>query len=155
VSNISFFVTTPSELFERLPHFYLTMIGSWETDVGQRLLGASDMVRVYVRITLIQLATPDEMRGRVSAVNSLFIGASNELGEFESGVSARLGSTARPCASGFDNADAIGAITCGTTVNIPVISEVASSTHTSGADAVPTREGLHRSVLRSDWLKWS
>jgi hypothetical protein len=46
------------------------------------------MVSVYVRISLIQLATPDEMRGRVSAVNSLFIGASNELGEFESGVTA-------------------------------------------------------------------
>jgi hypothetical protein len=46
------------------------------------------MLSVYVRITLIQLATPGEMRGRVSAVNSLFIGASNELGEFESGVTA-------------------------------------------------------------------
>jgi predicted MFS family arabinose efflux permease len=51
-------------------------------------LGASDMVSVYVRSTLIQLATPDAMRGRVSAVNGLFIGASNELGEFESGVTA-------------------------------------------------------------------
>ena len=52
------------------------------------VLGAADMVSVYVRSTLIQLATPDAMRGRVSAVNSLFIGASNELGEFESGVTA-------------------------------------------------------------------
>lgn len=50
--------------------------------------GAADMVSVYVRSTLIQLATPDSMRGRVSAVNSVFIGASNELGEFESGVTA-------------------------------------------------------------------
>ena len=49
---------------------------------------ASDMVSVYVRSTLVQLATPDAMRGRVSAVNSLFIGASNQLGEFESGVTA-------------------------------------------------------------------
>ena len=56
--------------------------------VALTMLGASDMVSVYVRITLIQLATPDEMRGRVSAVNSLFIGASNELGEFESGITA-------------------------------------------------------------------
>ena len=56
--------------------------------VALTMLDASDMVSVYVRITLIQLATPDEMRGRVSAVNSLFIGASNELGEFESGVTA-------------------------------------------------------------------
>jgi hypothetical protein len=59
-----------------------------ESVVALAVLGASDMVSVYVRITLIQLATPDEMRGRVSAVNSLFIGASNELGEFESGVTA-------------------------------------------------------------------
>jgi MFS family permease len=59
-----------------------------ESIVALAVLGASDMVSVYVRISLIQLATPDEMRGRVSAVNSLFIGASNELGEFESGVTA-------------------------------------------------------------------
>jgi MFS family permease len=51
-------------------------------------LGAVDMVSVVVRQTLVQMATPDEMRGRVSAVNMLFIGASNELGEFESGVTA-------------------------------------------------------------------
>jgi MFS family permease len=51
-------------------------------------LGAFDMVSVVVRSTLIQMRTPDEMRGRVSAVNLVFIGASNELGEFESGVTA-------------------------------------------------------------------
>jgi MFS family permease len=54
------------------------------------LLGAADMVSVYVRSTLVQLETPDDMRGRVSAVNSMFIGASNELGDFESGVLASL-----------------------------------------------------------------
>jgi MFS family permease len=52
------------------------------------LLGATDMVSVNIRGTLIQLATPDAMRGRVSAVSMLFIGASNELGEFESGTTA-------------------------------------------------------------------
>jgi MFS family permease len=52
------------------------------------VIGASDMVSVYVRQTLIQLRTPDEMRGRVSAVNMVFVGASNELGEFESGMVA-------------------------------------------------------------------
>src|SRR5260370_5611622 len=52
------------------------------------VLGASDMASVYVRATIVQLATPDAMRGRVSAVNRLFIGASNELGEFESGLTA-------------------------------------------------------------------
>ena len=51
-------------------------------------MGAADMVSVNVRHALTQLATPDHMRGRVSAVNMLFIGASNELGEFESGVTA-------------------------------------------------------------------
>ena len=50
--------------------------------------GAADMVSVVIRQTLVQLATPDEMRGRVSAVNSVFIGASNQLGEFESGATA-------------------------------------------------------------------
>jgi MFS family permease len=52
------------------------------------VLGAADMVSVVVRQTLVQLATPPEMRGRVSAVNMVFIGASNELGEFESGLTA-------------------------------------------------------------------
>jgi hypothetical protein len=52
------------------------------------LLGASDMVSVFIRMLLVQLETPDEIRGRVSAVNSVFIGASNELGEFESGCTA-------------------------------------------------------------------
>ncbi|OBV39358.1 MFS transporter [Janthinobacterium psychrotolerans] len=52
------------------------------------LMGAGDMVSVYIRHLLVQYETPDEIRGRVSAVNSVFIGASNELGEFESGVTA-------------------------------------------------------------------
>ena len=52
------------------------------------VMGAGDMVSVYIRHLLVQLETPDEIRGRVSAVNAVFIGASNELGEFESGVTA-------------------------------------------------------------------
>ncbi len=52
------------------------------------LLGMGDMVSVYIRHMLVQLDTPDEIRGRVSAVNGVFIGASNELGEFESGITA-------------------------------------------------------------------
>lgn len=52
------------------------------------LLGASDMISVVVRSSLVQLQTPDAMRGRVSAVNSVFIGTSNQLGEFESGLTA-------------------------------------------------------------------
>ena len=58
--------------------------------VSLATLGGADMVSVYVRQTLIQIVTPDAMRGRVAAVSFLFIGASNELGEFESGVTARL-----------------------------------------------------------------
>ncbi len=53
------------------------------------LVGACDMVSVIIRHTLVQLGTPDEMRGRVSAVNGLFIGASNEIGQFESGLTAQ------------------------------------------------------------------
>jgi len=53
------------------------------------LCGASDMVSVIIRATLVQIATPDEMRGRVNAVDMLFIGVSNELGEFESGFTAQ------------------------------------------------------------------
>jgi MFS family permease len=58
--------------------------------IALAVLGGADMVSVYVRQTLIQIVTPDAMRGRVASVSFLFIGASNELGEFESGVTARL-----------------------------------------------------------------
>jgi len=61
--------------------FYLSM-------AALAVTGAADMVSVYVRSALIQLATPDHMRGRIGSVNSLFIGASNELGEFRSGMTA-------------------------------------------------------------------
>jgi MFS family permease len=58
--------------------------------VALATLGGADMLSVYVRQTLVQIVTPDQMRGRVGAVSSLFIGASNELGEFESGLVARF-----------------------------------------------------------------
>jgi uncharacterized membrane protein len=54
------------------------------------VLGASDMVSVVIRMTLVQLGTPDAVRGRVTAVNGLFIGASNQLGEFRAGAMASL-----------------------------------------------------------------
>jgi MFS family permease len=60
----------------------------WVSLVALVLVGASDMVSVVIRSSILQLATPPEMRGRVSAVNWLFIGASNEFGEFESGLTA-------------------------------------------------------------------
>jgi MFS family permease len=53
------------------------------------LLGACDMISVIIRATLVQLRTPDEMRGRVMAVDMVFIGTSNELGQFESGLTAQ------------------------------------------------------------------
>jgi MFS family permease len=62
----------------------------WLSVAALAVLGGADMLSVYVRQTLVQLVTPDHMRGRVAAVSSVFIGASNELGEFESGVVARL-----------------------------------------------------------------
>ena len=62
----------------------------WLSVGALAVLGGADMLSVYVRQTLVQIVTPDQMRGRVAAVSSLFIGASNELGEFESGVVARL-----------------------------------------------------------------
>jgi Transmembrane secretion effector len=61
----------------------------WLSAATLVIVGASDMVSVVVRSSLLQLATPPEMRGRVSAVNWLFIGASNEFGEFESGATAQ------------------------------------------------------------------
>ena len=54
------------------------------------IMGAADQVSVVIRLSLVQLATPDDMRGRVSAVNFLFVNASNQLGEFESGVTAAM-----------------------------------------------------------------
>jgi MFS family permease len=70
-----------------------TIVFGLSTHLGLSLaalvvLGAADMISMYVRGSLIQLHTPDAMRGRVSSVSMLFVSASNELGEFESGVTA-------------------------------------------------------------------
>ena len=62
----------------------------WLSLCALLLMGASDTVSVVIRLSLVQLATPDHLRGRVSAVNFLFINASNQLGEFESGLTAAL-----------------------------------------------------------------
>jgi hypothetical protein len=72
-----------------------TLVFGLSTHFGLSLLalavtGAADNVSVVTRLTLVQLETPDAMRGRVAAVNSIFIGASNQLGEFESGATAAL-----------------------------------------------------------------
>ena len=60
------------------------------------LAGMMDGISVVIRGTVLQLTTPDEMRGRVSSVNSMFINSSNELGQFESGFTARMFGGARP-----------------------------------------------------------
>ena len=62
----------------------------WFAALLLTLSGIFDGVSVVMRTTIMQLATPDAMRGRVSAINGIFIGSSNELGAFESGVAARL-----------------------------------------------------------------
>jgi MFS family permease len=62
----------------------------WLSILALAILGAADTVSVVIRFSLVQLATPDDMRGRVGAVNFLFINASNQLGQFESGVTAAL-----------------------------------------------------------------
>jgi len=62
----------------------------WLSLAALAVYGAADMVSVYIRLTLVQLATPDEMRGRVSAVNAVAINASNELGDFRAGAMAAM-----------------------------------------------------------------
>ena len=62
----------------------------WLSVLALALMGAADTISVVIRVSLVQLATPDDMRGRVGAVNFLFINASNQLGEFESGLTAAL-----------------------------------------------------------------
>jgi hypothetical protein len=72
----------------------------WISIPALMLVGASDMVSVVLRETLLQLWTPDEVRGRVNAVNSVFIGASNELGEFRAGMMAAVVGTVAAVAAG-------------------------------------------------------
>ena len=74
----------------------------WLSLTALAVMGAADMVSVVIRSSLVQLATPEKMRGRVSAVNFLFINASNQLGGFESGLTAAV--------FGVVNAAAIGGI---------------------------------------------
>ena len=72
----------------------------WLSILALLIMGAADTISVVIRIALVQLATPDEMRGRVGAVNYLFVNASNQLGEFESGMTAALFGTVPAVALG-------------------------------------------------------
>ncbi|WP_234414103.1 MFS transporter [Ideonella sp. A 288] len=81
----------------------------WLSMLALSLSGAADMVSVVIRQTLVQLETPDAMRGRVSAVNSIFIGASNQLGEFESGaMAAWLGAVGSVVSGGIGTLVVVG-----------------------------------------------
>ena len=81
----------------------------WMASAALVMVGACDMVSVIVRHTLVQLGTPDEMRGRVSAVNGVFIGASNEVGQFESGLTAQwLGTVPAVIAGGLGTIAVVG-----------------------------------------------
>ncbi|GAA2827058.1 MFS transporter [Aminobacter aminovorans] len=82
----------------------------WLSIAALALLGATDMVSVYIRETLIQLWTPDHVRGRVNAVNGVFVGASNELGEFRAGTMAALVGTAPAVVFGGIGAIAVAGI---------------------------------------------
>ncbi len=87
---------TGLRLFQAVALFGLATVGFglsshlWLSLICLFILGAADMISVFIRQTLVQIETPDPMRGRVAAVNTVFIGASNELGEFESGTVAAL-----------------------------------------------------------------
>ena len=105
--------------------------------------GAADMISVVVRSSVLQLATPTEMRGRVSAVNSMFLGASNELGEFESGTTAQwLGAVRATVAGG------IGAliVTGLWTVVFPRLRDADALT----ADALRTEGNVDMSAVTAD-----
>ena len=74
----------------------------WLSFAALAVMGAADMLRVFVRATVVQFGTPDEMRGRVSAVRVLFVGATNELSEFRAGlVAAWLGAVPAVLAGGI------------------------------------------------------
>ena len=77
-------IITAIGMAEHVPVMILAVV------IAMIIMGAADTVSVVIRLSLVQLATPDDMRGRVGAVNFLFINASNQLGQFESGVTAAL-----------------------------------------------------------------
>mgnify|MGYP002635861331 FL=1 len=87
----------------------------WVSVFALFLSGVADGVSVVIRNTILQLHTPDNMRGRVSSVNSIFVGSSNELGAFESGVTAKLMGVVRAVVFG-------GCMTIGTVVITAFIS---------------------------------
>lgn len=118
---------TGTMLFTALAVFALSIIvfavsGSlWLSLVALLVYGASDMVSVNVRMTIIQLATPDELRGRVNSVNSLFIATSNDMGDFRAGsVAALIGPVATVLTGGLMAA----AVVCGSYFLFPKLRDL-------------------------------
>ena len=97
-------------LFGALTCLFGFSTAGWLSILALALLGAADMVSVYIRETLIQLWTPDALRGRVNAVNMLFVGASNELGEFRAGMMAAAIGTVPAVVFGGVGAVVVGAL---------------------------------------------
>ena len=100
----------------------------WLSLLALAVGGAADTISVIIRGSLLQLATPPEMRGRVSAVNSLFIGASNELGEFESGVTAQWWGAVRATIFGGVGALVVAAVWAGLFPSLRRVDELSSET---------------------------
>ena len=111
----------------------------WLSIIALGVMGAADTVSVVVRSSLVQLATPDAMRGRVSAVNYLFINASNQLGAFESGATCRLLGTVPAVVLGERWHSGRGA-TVDETVSDPASSRRSRRRCDSVAEALPTAD---------------
>jgi MFS family permease len=111
----------------------------WLSLASLAVAGGADMISVIIRGSVLQLATPPEMRGRVSAVNSLFIGASNELGEFESGLTAQWWGAVRATVYGGIGALAVAGLWAGL---FPSLRHVDELTAESLRAHVPPQETL-------------
>ncbi len=114
----------------------------WLSLFSLALAGAGDMIGVIIRGSVLQLATPPEMRGRVSAVNSLFIGASNELGEFESGLTAQWWGAVRATVVGGFGALAVSGLWSALFPKLRQIDELTAESLRAHAPAQEVLSGL-------------
>jgi MFS family permease len=117
----------------------------WLSMAALAVGGAADTISVIIRGSLLQLGTPPEMRGRVSAVNSLFIGASNELGEFESGLTAQWWGAVRATVVGGVGALAVAGVWAALFPGLRQADELSAAALRSGTseDIPPAAEVAH------------
>jgi len=117
----------------------------WLSLAALAVAGAADTISVIIRGSLLQLGTPPEMRGRVSAVNSLFIGASNELGEFESGLTAQWWGAVRATVVGGVGALAVAGVWAALFPGLRQADELSAAALRSGTseDIPPAAEVAH------------